>query len=82
MSVMKRIISLSITLFITLSAAVAPALAATLERDPPGELAVRIFLGFCAPIIVAQLVPLARQALSRLSEKKAKKVEAAEVREN
>jgi hypothetical protein len=79
---MKRIISLVITLSITLSV-VMPALAATVERDPPGDLAVRIFLGFCALIIVAQLVPLARQALRRLSEKKTKRVEAtAEVREN
>lgn len=83
MSVMKRTISLFITLAVTLSAVVAPALAASEERNPPGELAVQIFLAFCALIIVAQLVPLARQTLRKLSEKKAKRVqEAAEVREN
>ena len=68
MSVIKRII----VLFFTLAAMVVPVLAATEERDPPGTLAVQIFLGFCALIIVAQLVPLARQTLHRLSEKRAK----------
>lgn len=83
MSVIKRTISLFSTLAVTLSAVVVPALAATEERNPPGELAVQIFLAFCALIIVAQLVPLARQTLRRLSEKKAKRIqETAEVREN
>ena len=83
MAVIKRIISLFITLAVTLSAVVVPALAAAEERNPPGELAVQIFLAFCALIVVAQLVPLARQTLRRLSEKKAKRIqETAEVREN
>jgi len=76
MSVLKRIITLSITLF----AMVMPVLAAADEREPPGELAVRIFLGFCALIIVAQLVPLARQIWRKLSEEKAKRVETMEGR--
>jgi hypothetical protein len=83
MSVMKRIITMLVTLSVTLSAMVMPVLAATEVREPPGELAVRIFLGFCALIIVAQLLPLARQTLRRMTEKKAKPVEArAEVREH
>jgi hypothetical protein len=81
MSVSKRIITLLVTLSVTLAMAV-PALA-TAVREPPGEVAVWIFLGFCALIIVAQLVPLARQAVRRLTEKKAKTVEAtAEVRDH
>lgn len=73
MSVIKRII----ILLFTLAAIAMPVLAAAEERDPPGTLAVQIFLGFCALIIVAQLVPLARQTLRRLSEKKSKIVETA-----
>ena len=76
MSALKRIITLSITLF----AMVMPVLAAADEREPPGELAVRIFLGFCALIIVAQLVPLARQTWRRLTEQKARSLETAEER--
>jgi len=75
MSVLKRII----ILLFTLAAMVMPVLAAAEERDPPGNLAVQIFLGFCALIIVAQLVPLALQTLRRLSERKAKRVEATAV---
>jgi len=75
MSVLKRII----ILLFTLAAMVMPVLAAAEERDPPGNLAVQIFLGFCALIIVAQLVPLALQTLHRLSERKAKRVEATAV---
>lgn len=71
MSALKRII----TLLFTLAAMVMPVLAAAEERDPPGTLAEQIFLGFCALIIVAQLVPLARQTLRRLSERKTRPVE-------
>ncbi len=74
MSVLKRIITPSVTLL----AMVMPALAAADEREPPGDLAVGIFLGFCALIIVAQLVPLARQAVRRLTARKAGRVEATE----
>ena len=77
MSVLKRI---SIVL-VTLAAMVMPVLASSDERQPPDEIAVWIFLGFCALIIVAQMVPLARQTWRRLSEQKAKKVEE-EAREN
>ena len=74
MSVKNRIISLSVIL----AGIAIPVLAATDEREPPGELAVRIFLGFCALIIVAQLLPLARQVWRRLSEHKARRVEVTE----
>lgn len=78
MSALKTIISLFVTLSVVM-----PALAATEERNPPGGLAVQIFLAFCALIVVAQLVPLARQTWRRLSEKKAKRIqETAKVREN
>jgi predicted membrane channel-forming protein YqfA (hemolysin III family) len=79
MSVLKRFITMTFTMSVALFAMVMPVLAATEQRQPPGELAVRIFLGFCALIIVAQLLPLARQTLRKLSEKKATRVEATEV---
>jgi hypothetical protein len=45
-----------------------PALAATGERELDGNLAVWIFLGFCALIIVAQIFPLVWQLLHKRSE--------------
>lgn len=78
MSVLKR----SIILLVTLATMVVPVLAAAEEREPPGTIAVQIFLGFCALIIVAQLVPLARQTLRKLSEQRAKRVETAATPKN
>ena len=34
-------------------------------RNPPGDLAILGFLGFCALIVVAQLIPLARRLKER-----------------
>jgi len=64
MSVLSRSLKLSV-----LQGAMAmPALAATGERELDGNLAVWIFLGFCALIIVAQIFPLVWQLLHKRSE--------------
>lgn len=56
----------TITLIVALTGALAlPALAAGEDRVPPGDLAIWIFLGFCALIVLAQLVPLARALLKK-----------------
>ena len=64
MSVLTRSIKLS-ALQLVLAM---PALAATGERDLDGNLAVWIFLGFCALIIVAQLFPMVWQLIRKRSE--------------
>ena len=53
-----------------------PVLPAAEEREPAGNLAVWIFLGFCALIIVAQLFPLAARMWRRQPDFDAEKVEA------
>ena len=58
MSVLSR----SITLSAILSATAIPALAAAEERGHPDNLVVWMFLGLCAMIIVAQIVPLVGNA--------------------
>jgi len=45
-----------------------PALAASGERDLTGNLAIWMFLGFCALIIVAQLFPLVWQLFHKRTE--------------
>jgi hypothetical protein len=55
-----------------------PALAATGERDLEGNLAVWIFLGFCALIIVAQLFPMAWHIIHKSSEHAAEQKQALE----
>jgi hypothetical protein len=73
MSVLIKIISLLTTLAIT----VIPALAATEERDHSPDFFVWGFLGCCALIIVAQVVPLIRNVRnqSKVAAEQAKEVE-------
>jgi uncharacterized membrane protein YjfL (UPF0719 family) len=54
-----------ITLSTTLIGAIVPAAAAVEERDTPNNMAVWIFLGFCALIIIAQFGTLIMGAASR-----------------
>lgn len=54
-----------ITLFTVLLGAIVPAVAAVEEREPPSNVAVWIFLGFCALIVVAQIGTLIVGAASR-----------------
>jgi len=42
-----------------------PAFGGTQDRVPPDNLAVWIFLGFCALIVLAQLVPMIRTLLQK-----------------
>ena len=64
MSVLTRSIKLSVLQLVLAM----PALAAAGERELDGNLAVWIFLGFCALIIVAQLFPMVWQLLRKRSE--------------
>ena len=64
MSVLTRSIKLSVLQLVMAM----PALAAAGERELDGNLAVWIFLGFCALIIVAQIFPLVWQLLHKRSE--------------
>lgn len=52
------VLTRSINLSVLLAATAMPALAAEAEREVSGNLAVWIFLGFCALIVIAQLLPL------------------------
>jgi len=63
MSVLTKSIKLSVLQLIVAM----PALAAG-ERDLEGSLAIWIFLGFCALIIVAQLFPMVWQLIRKRSE--------------
>ncbi|HEY6007921.1 MAG TPA: hypothetical protein VIU40_06310 [Geobacteraceae bacterium] len=74
MSVVKKVIIPSATLV----ALAMPVLAAVDEREPAGNLAVWVFLGFCALIIVAQLFPLVAQAWRKQPGQDAKKAEITE----
>ncbi len=74
MSVVKKVIIPCITLM----ALAMPVLAAVDEREPAGNLAVWVFLGFCALIIVAQLFPLVAKAWRKQPDREAKKVEITE----
>ncbi len=69
MSALTRSIKLSLILMAT----TIPALAAEGERDLSGNLAVWIFLGFCALIIVAQLLPLVWHLSGKRSEQAARR---------
>jgi heme/copper-type cytochrome/quinol oxidase subunit 4 len=59
--------SFTITLSTTLIGTILPAAAAVEERNTPSNLAVWIFLGFCALIIIAQLCTLFVGSASRKS---------------
>ena len=72
MSVMKKVIIPGAALV----ALAVPVLAAADEREPAGNLAVWVFLGFCALIVVAQLFPLVAQIWRRRPGFDAQKVEA------
>jgi hypothetical protein len=66
---------------LSLLASASPALAASARQDSSG-LVVWIFLGFCALIVVAQLVPVVLMALGLIKGVASKKVpEGTEVQE-
>ncbi|HXE95618.1 MAG TPA: hypothetical protein VN642_04395 [Dongiaceae bacterium] len=72
MSILTRII----LFFATLAITVIPATAVTEGRSHPSELLVWAFLGCCALIIVAQVVPMIRnfRKQSRMAAEQAKKL--------
>ena len=72
MSILTRII----LFFATLAITVIPATAVTEGRSRPSELLVWAFLGCCALIIVAQVVPMIRnfRKQSRMAAEQAKKL--------
>ncbi|HEY6837439.1 MAG TPA: hypothetical protein VI389_01720 [Geobacteraceae bacterium] len=70
MSAMKQVIISSVALVAAL-----PASAAVDQREPSGDLAVMIFLGFCALIIIAQVLPLVVRAWRRVPGQNADKAE-------
>lgn len=57
---------------VLLAATAMPAFAAQGERDVSGNLAIWVFLGFCALIIIAQLLPLIWHLSSKSAEQASK----------
>jgi hypothetical protein len=60
--------SFIITIFTLLYGSIMPALAAAEERDDQSNLAIWVFLGFCALIIVAELGTLLRRGPEKQSK--------------
>lgn len=75
------VITRTIMILQLLAGSAMPVLGASAERNPPDNLAVWIFLGFCALIIVAQLFPLVirlGRKTAQLNQEEAAKLESNE----
>lgn len=68
MSILRRSTKQSLLMAV----AAMPAFAATAERDVSGNFAIWVFLGFCALIVIAQLLPLIWHLSNKSAEQAAK----------